>query len=266
MYRTGQLGKGWPMTDTVQTRYRVTGMDCGSCAAKGDAAVRRLPGVADGSGSATAGIMMVHHAPEDTLLPALQANLKGLGYDVSPADGKAAQAPNSKSHDHDHAHSHDEPTDLHSHLHEHGAEEGPWWRTRKGLLTIASGIALTAAYGLGKLAPATERWAFLAAIAVGLVPIARRAFMAARAGTPFSIEMLMTIAAVGAVIIGATEEAATVVFLFLVGELLEGVAASRARKSIQDLTKLVPKSALLERKGGQVTEVPADSLAVGSVI
>src|SRR3954452_19291262 len=86
MYRTGQLGKGWPMTDTVQTRYRVTGMDCGSCAAKVDAAVRRLPGVADVSVSATAGIMMVHHAPEDTLLPALKANLKGLGYDVSPAD------------------------------------------------------------------------------------------------------------------------------------------------------------------------------------
>jgi Zn2+/Cd2+-exporting ATPase len=129
MYRTGQLGKGWPMTDTVQTRYRVTGMDCGSCAAKVDAAVRRLPGVADVSVSATAGIMMVHHAPEDTLLPALKANLKGLGYDVSPADGKAAQAPDSKSHDHDHAHSHDEPTDLHSHLHEHGAEEGPWWRS-----------------------------------------------------------------------------------------------------------------------------------------
>src|SRR3954471_19248831 len=265
MYRTGRLGKGWPMTDTVQTRYRVTGMDCGSCAAKVDAAVRRLPGVADVSVSATAGIMMVHHAPEDRLLPALKANLKGLGYDVSPADGKAAQAPDSKSHDHDHAHSHDEPTDLHSHLHEHGAEEGSWWRSRKGLLTIASGVTLVAAYGLGKLAPATERWAFLAAIAVGLVPIARRAFWAARAGTPFSIEMLMTIAAVGAVIIGATEEAATVVFLFLVGELLEGDAAGRARTSIQSLSALVPKTALVERDG-RTGEVPADQLAVGSVI
>ena len=70
-------------------------------------------------------------------------------------------------------------------------------------------------------------------MAVGLVPIARRAIMAALAGTPFSIEMLMTIAAVGAVIINATEEAAAVVFLFLVGELLEGVAAGKARDSIR---------------------------------
>jgi Cd2+/Zn2+-exporting ATPase len=47
--------------------------------------------------------------------------------------------------------------------------------------------------------------------------LSRRAFAAARAGSPFSIEMLMTIAAVGALIIGAAEEAAAVVFLFLVG-------------------------------------------------
>ena len=47
----------------------------------------------------------------------------------------------------------------------------------------------------------------------------------------------MTIAAVGAVIIGATEEAAIVVLLFLVGELLEGVAAGRARASIRDLAE-----------------------------
>ena len=108
--------------------------------------------------------------------------------------------------------------------------------------------ALVVAYLIGQLVPAIGHWAFVVALLVGLVPIARRAVAGAMAGTPFSIEMLMTIAAVGAVIIGATEEAATVVFLFLVGELLEGVAAGRARASIQGLTDLVPKTALLERE------------------
>ncbi|WP_416193160.1 hypothetical protein [Nitrobacter sp. TKz-YC01] len=87
---------------------------------------------------------------------------------------------------------------------------------------------------------------------VGLVPIATRAISAASAGTPFSIEMLITIAGVGAAVIGATEEAATVLLLFLIGELLEGVAAGRARAGIQDLTKLVPKTARLEQTDGQV--------------
>ncbi|RKP25901.1 E1-E2 ATPase-associated domain-containing protein [Syncephalis pseudoplumigaleata] len=138
-------------------------------------------------------------------------------------------------------------------------------RTRKGMLTIASGAALAIAFLVGKAVPATEQWAFLLAMMVGLIPIARRSLSAARAGMPFSIEMLMTIAAVGAIIIGAAEEAAAVVFLFLIGELLEGVAANRARASIQDLTKLIPKTARLE-DNGQVSEVQADTLAVGAII
>jgi Cd2+/Zn2+-exporting ATPase len=133
------------------------------------------------------------------------------------------------------------------------------------MLTIGCGLALGLAYGVGRLYPPIEWGSFLAALCVGLLPIASRAFAAARAGTPFSIETLMTIAAVGAVIIGAAEEAAAVVFLFLVGELLEGVAASRARASIRNLAALVPKTAFVERDGA-VAELPAESLSVGAVI
>jgi len=49
-----------------------------------------------------------------------------------------------------------------------------------------------------------------------------------------------------------------VVFLFLVGELLEGVAAGRARASIQGLAALVPKTALVEQDG-QTVKVPASN-------
>jgi Cd2+/Zn2+-exporting ATPase len=142
---------------------------------------------------------------------------------------------------------------------------GAWWKSGKGLLTITCGGALVVAYGLGQLFPVVVPYAFIAAMLIGLLPIARRALMAALAGTPFSIEMLMTIAAVGAVVINAAEEAAAVVFLFLIGELLEGVAAGKARASIQSLTALVPKTALLEVKG-TTQEVQAETLEVGSVI
>jgi Cd2+/Zn2+-exporting ATPase len=152
------------------------------------------------------------------------------------------------------------------------AEEGhrhdvgnQWWRSGKVILTVSCSIALAAAFLIGKLQPNMEYWAFIVALLVGLVPIAKRALTAAFNGTPFSIEMLMTIAAVGAVIIGASEEAATVVLLFLIGELLEGIAASRARSSIQALTKLVPNTARLER-GAAVEEVSASSLTVDWVV
>lgn len=153
----------------------------------------------------------------------------------------------------------------HVHAHSHPSDEGPWWRSQKVLLTAACGIALGLAFALGKLVPEVEPWAFTAAMVVGLVPIAWRAAVAARAGRPFSIETLMTIAAVGAVVIGASEEAAAVVFLFLVGELLEGVAAGRARASIRALGKLVPKTALIREAEG-LREAPADTLAVGTII
>jgi Cd2+/Zn2+-exporting ATPase len=156
-------------------------------------------------------------------------------------------------------------SDAGLHGHDHGPADGRWWASRKARLTIASGVALAAAYALGQFVPATADWAFIAALTVGLVPIARRAVVAATLGSPFSIETLMTIAAVGAVVIGATEEAAVVVLLFLVGELLEGVAASRARASIQGLAQLVPKTARVDMDG-RIMEIPADELSVGAVV
>ena len=75
----------------------------------------------------------------------------------------------------------------------------------------------------------------------------------------------MSIATVGAILIGATSEAAVVVLLFTVGELLEGVAANRARAGIEALGALVPRTALLI-DGGTAREVPAARLKVGDLV
>jgi Cd2+/Zn2+-exporting ATPase len=265
------------MSEAAQARYRIGGMDCAACAAKIDTAVRRVAGVEDVSVSVTAGTMTVRHDGSSDL-KAIEKKVTGLGYSVAPLAGRAVpEHRHPADHDHSHHdHDHDHTHDGHDHAgkamkieglhgHDHGTTAGRWWKSGKGRLTILSGLALVAAYAVGHLVPQVAPYAFVVAMLVGLIPIARRAVMAALAGTPFSIEMLMTIAAVGAVIIHAGEEAATVVFLFLVGELLEGVAAGKARASIQSLTALVPKNALLE-EGGAVHEVPAETLAVGSVI
>jgi Cd2+/Zn2+-exporting ATPase len=277
-----------------KTRYRVGGMDCASCASKIDKAVRRIPGVEDVNVSVTAGTMTVDHKSGSDLA-AVEKKVTGLGYTVAQLKGKAeakaeVAAPAAKhdhdGHDHDHDHAHDHAGHDHEHAshdrgsedhhdhdegveglhgHDHAPTSGPWWKSPKGRLTIASGAALIVAFAIHFAWPPSGVWIFIAAMLVGLVPIAKRAVMAALAGIPFTIEMLMTIAAVGAVIIGAGEEAATVVFLFLVGELLEGVAAGKARSSIQALTTLVPKTAFIE-ENGQTREVPAESLEVGAMI
>jgi len=226
------------MTDRL--RYRVEGMDCGSCARKIETALTRVPGVSDISISTTTETLRLR-AAEDGTGEQVEKVVRDLGYGITPV------------------------SEATRHHHDHGAEDGAWWRSAKGRLTILCGLGLAAAWGLATLLPGYEAWLYTAAMAVGLVPIARRAVSAALAGAPFTIETLMTIAAVGAVIIGETEEAAIVVLLFLVGELLEGVAAGRARASIRSLTNLVPKTAFLDRNGS-LEEVAAETLAVGDVI
>ncbi|NSY19272.1 heavy metal translocating P-type ATPase [Neorhizobium sp. AL 9.2.2] len=266
------------MTAVNQARYKVGGMDCASCATKIDTAVRRMPGVEDVSVSVAAGTMTVSHN-DSVDLSAVEKRVSGLGYPLRQLSQRnrsdelvipVADHADPHAHDdgskHDHSHHKRETAATEGlHGHDHGPMEGPWWKSAKGRLTIMAGLAFAVAYGLGHLFPAYETYIFTAAMLIGLVPIARRAIMAALAGTPFSIEMLMTIAAVGAVVIDASEEAAAVVFLFLVGELLEGVAAGKARDSIRSLSALVPKEALLE-EGGQTRTVPAESLAIGSII
>ena len=233
---------------TLESRYRVTGMDCASCGRKIDTAIRRLPGVEDVSVAVQTGVLKIRHGG-DLADEAVLQQLRNLGYSgeaATPTPASVAAA-----------------ADLPPAAAKAGG--GPWWWTGKARLTALCGLALLAAYGLGTLFPAIERYAFLAALAVGLVPVASRALSAARHGTPFSIEMLMTIAAVGAVFIGAEEEAAAVVLLFLIGEMLEGVAAGRARQSIQGLAALVPKTAFVEIEG-VTREIPAEAVEVGAII
>lgn len=276
-----------------KSRFKIEGMDCASCAAKIDTAVRRLVGVREASVSVSGGTLAVTH--EASLeVAAIRDRVIALGYRAEEigagkmgADAASDAPPAHGAHRHDHSHDHDHhdghrhtvedpqttavaasaPGATHAHFDDPGVEGVSWWRTRKALLTWACGGALLAAYGLGYLMPDYAPVLFVLALAVGLVPIARRAFVAARYGSPFSIEMLMTIAAVGAVIIGAAEEAGAVVLLFLVGEMLEGVAAGRARASIKALAALVPKTAWVERGGdGGVVEIAAESLQVDEVI
>ncbi len=274
--------------ETTKTRVRIEGMDCAACAAKVDKVARNQPGVQEVNVSATAGTMVIEHDGTADI-DKISAGITKLGYrvaDVTAASASAVAAAKAHQHgpecDHDHDHGHEghdhgshkpvgkealgatpEPAGLHGH--DHGPSDGPWWASAKARLTIVCGLALGAAFLLAQFVPATEPWAFIVAGAVGLVPIARRALTAARIGMPFTIETLMTVAAIGAVVIDASEEAAVVVFLFLVGELLEGMAAGRARASIRALATLVPKTALVERDG-KTTEVPAEQLKVGDII
>ncbi|SIR53422.1 heavy metal translocating P-type ATPase [Bosea sp. TND4EK4] len=181
----------------------------------------------------------------------------GHGHAHDPAALGNGHASSAASQDHGHG--------LPGHVHEATLPGTPWYGTAKARLVALTGALLAGAWGASLVWHGASYWLFFAACLIGLVPVARRAFAAALAGIPFTIEMLMTIAAAGALVIGAAEEAALVVFLFAVGEVLEGVAADRARNSIRALGDLVPKTALLE-EAGETRTVDAASLAIGQTV
>lgn len=258
------------MRPVSESRYLVEGMDCASCAEKIRTAVGGISGVENVSISLISGTMTVAHGDGEDIQPAIQRQVQRLGYRVRLLAGREGESETDlgnglekqgRSPADGNGHHHDD-------AHHHGGAKGEtgWWRRPGVTFTLLYGAALLTAFAAGLFRPEFERWSYLIAMFVGLVPIARRAFAAAFAGTPFSIEMLMTIAAIGAAIIGAVEEAAVVILLFLVGELLEGLAAERSRASIRGLSRLVPSTALIEREGGEAEEIPAARLAQGDVI
>ena len=118
--------------------------------------------------------------------------------------------------------------------------------------------------GLGIESPLFAALSVLAMVVAGL-PIARSALRALRVNHEITINLLMTIAAVGAVVIGAYTEAGLVMVLFALGEALEGYTAARARDAIRGLAALAPTEAIVLRDGGEERVAVAD-LRVGDVI
>lgn len=221
-------------------RVRVDGMDCAACATKIKAALGNI-GHADVDVNVAAGSVLVRsNALVDQ--KAIENTIRKLGYVVKSGDTASLMA----------SHKDDET-------------DGPWWASAKGRLVIVSGVLVGIAFAGGQLAPSLNPWPFVIATLVAIVPVLQRALSAARAGVFFTIEMLMSIAAIGALAIGAAEEASVVVFLFAVGELLEGVAAARARRSISALSSLAPKTARLI-EGETVREVPPTDLRPGQMV
>jgi len=103
------------------------------------------------------------------------------------------------------------------------------------------------------------------AMLVAIKPIAESGIKALRINREFNINLLMTVAAVGALFLGEYLEAATVIFLFAIGEALEGYTADRARDSLRSLIALKPPTA--HRIAGAETEIVAvEDLDLGDLI
>jgi len=223
------------MNETPQV-YRIKGMDCADCARTIEAGVAQLDGVESCTLHYAAARLTVAGsiAPE-----AVVARVRALGYAVE--DGNAVEVEAA-------------PAWL-TWLPEQGA--GGFVRyllSRRttafvllGALLILPGLIFDELLPMLALSSPLFSVTSLAALLVAGYPIARSAWQALRINHRITINLLMTIAAAGAVTIGAYTEAGLVMVLFAIGEALEGYTMERARQSLRSLMAVAPAEALVLR-------------------
>lgn len=219
-------------TAVAGTRYtwKISGMDCAACARKVENAVRQIRGVNQAQ-VLFATEKLVVDADAD-LRAQIERAVQKAGYTLRSEDSRDA-APES--------------------------------RLKENLPLITLIIMMAISWGLEQFNHPFGQLAFIVTTLVGLYPIARQALRLMKSGSWFAIETLMSVAAIGALFIGATAEAAMVLLLFLIGERLEGWAASRARKGVSALMALKPETATRLRDGVR-EEVAINTLRPGDII
>lgn len=140
------------------------------------------------------------------------------------------------------------------------------WISGRWATSALSGALILASFAASKGFGATFAGDLLmvAAAIVAGTPILRNAIRALSVRN-ISIDLLVSIAAIGAIIIGEYWEAAAVTFLFAIGHALESATLNKTRAALAELIAVAPDTAVVMRHGEQV-EIPAGSVAMGEVV
>jgi Cd2+/Zn2+-exporting ATPase len=241
--------------------YRIEGMDCADCARTIEKGVSGLSGVKSAQVDFMTSLLNVEG---DVTAETLNKRVEALGYKLAAretTDAKTGGIYASRT---------DNPAagGLIGRIVNSVSEFVRFLlrETPTRLAVIGGAILLVGV--IASLIGLNERYAnllYIAAVILALLPLARSGFNTLVINREFNINLLMTIAAVGAILIGEMLEAAVVVFLFAIGEALEGYTADRARQSIRGLMTLQPTRAIL-LFGGMEIETPIESIKVNDLV
>ncbi|AZK45485.1 heavy metal translocating P-type ATPase [Paenibacillus lentus] len=260
-----------------QIEYRIQGLSCANCAREMQEEIQKLEHGKNASILYNSGRLLV--SPKVDLARVKKILKRDGATLVSPleqgstlAAGGAPRGNRRSEHSHAHGHGHNNlhghvahrTSDGHSHddAHHHGhSHEHAGSRLGKWLLGIAAALYL-ATFVLDSFMPDSVLiLMYLSSIAIsGYSTFIRGLRNLTR--LKFNMDTLMTVAMVGAVLIGEWKEATLVAILFGLNELLEGYGMSRARKSMEALLSAAPKQAVLITSDGELT-VPITSLEAG---
>ena len=224
----------------------VTGMDCADCAVKLQGALRRERGVRSADVNFGAATLAVAIDPSQTALPEVFRAVRRLGYDTverrAADDGGGAQTAAAAR-----------------------AGRGFWLSEPRAVATLVSGAFTVAGFVATAAAPDAAPWLFGAAVVSGGVFVARAAVFSLR-GRQVDMNVLMTLAMIGAAAIGQWSEAALVAFLFSLGTVLQVATLERTRRAISGLMKLAPPTATVLRPCEDDGELEEKTLDVADIL
>ena len=214
------------------------GLDCPDCAATLDHVIAKLPGVVYASTSIAAANMRVEYVAAETDLDAIISKVRQMGYEAQPESVARARR----------------------------ERELPGRPRLRDALTAVSGLLLLAGIICeASGGPAAACHAMYAAAIVGGGFYVARGGWAALRSRAVDMNVLMTVAVIGAAAIGQWQEGAAVVFLFSVGNTLESHVMRRTRRAIGALLDLAPARAVVQRNGEEVT-VASEELVPGDLL
>jgi Cd2+/Zn2+-exporting ATPase len=217
-------------------------MDCSDCAMKIERTLKSLPEVDDVQVDLLSGKLVVHG--EKVRFERLVKKIKSLGYDAKRSPDETADGMRRRRQE-----------SLSSSV-----------KTRRIVeVALATVVIVVGSFGRVSGWPDFASLTFLFfGMILGGWSIARKGFLAAL-NLKLDINFLMSVAAIGAVIIGAPIEGAVIIALFAVAELLEAYSLDRSRRAVSALMELAPQTALVIRDGVE-REVPVEEIGVGEII
>jgi Cd2+/Zn2+-exporting ATPase len=230
----------------IEMVFQVDGLDCADCALHLEEALRRTPGVAHVSLDFSLARLRIASQNGNEIQPTVEQVVQGMGYSLRSAVAAASAG-------------------------EQEAGARGWrerlWQRRRDLSTVAAGLLVLAAVVLNLLGLPEPVIAvtYVAAIAVGGYYIARAGWAALHTAHSLDMNALMTVAAVGSIFVGEWAEGAVAMFLFSLGNTLEGYTMDRARNAIRGLMDLSPRRATLLH-GDHEEQVPVEELRAGDRI
>ena len=148
-------------------------------------------------------------------------------------------------------------------------EHGPWWKDTELMFPITAGVFCITGFVLDHTVSPTAAlacyWVALTAGGWTFIPGSLRQLVTSKGRSRMGVGLLMTIAAVGAVLLGHVGEAAALAFLFSISETLEDRAMDRAQQGLRALLSLMPNTARVVRDDVETT-VPASEVQTSDVL